>query len=241
MRASKLQKWWIITRVIAIVLYYSFKVLFAALASKHPRKKIDKMTRDWSRKLLNTVKATHTVHNPFNVVLQPNHNYIMMSNHCSHFDIPLIFMTFPHGSIRMVAKKELFKVPIWGAAMKKGEFIAIDRENRQQALQDLQLAREKMRSGVILWIAPEGTRSRDGELQAFKKGGFMLALQTGATIIPINIQGSGKILPPKALNFRLGEHIDIHIAKPIDTSSYTIKDMKTLMVEVKKEILNFEL
>src|SRR4029079_5554001 len=92
---------------------------------------------------------------------------------------PLIFAALP-GSIRMLTKKELFRVPIWGRGLAAGEFVSLDRSQRQQAIRDLGAARDKMADGVILWVAPEGTRSKDGRLGSFKKGGFLLALENGA-------------------------------------------------------------
>ncbi|MBC2714756.1 MAG: 1-acyl-sn-glycerol-3-phosphate acyltransferase [Desulfobacteraceae bacterium] len=85
-------------------------------------------------------------------------------------------------------------------------------------------------------IAPEGTRSRTRQLNPFKKGGFMVALQTNAIIIPIGIWGTERVLPPDAWRSRIGGHVEVHIEKPIDTSNYTIEDRDALMEKVRKEI-----
>lgn len=235
MRASKLQKIKIIILSIIAFLEWALKVRYWSIIGKCSRAKIDKLNRYSSKKLLKIVKATYIVHNPHNIKLEHNKNYVLISNHLSHFDIPLIFMTLD-GSIRMIAKKELFRIPIWGPAMIPAEHISIDRENREQAMKDMLNAREKIDSGIIPWIAPEGTRSRTGHLGKFKKGGFLLAIQTNAIIIPITIVGSNKILPAKTTNFGIGEHVDIYISDPIDTTKYNIKEIDLLMEDVKKSI-----
>jgi len=151
-----------------------------------------------------------------------------MVNHRSHYDIPLSFVSLP-GSIRMLTKNELFKIPIWGKGMKAAEFISIDRKNLEQALKDLDEARRLMLSGIVLWVAPEGSRSRTGKLGEFKKGGFMLALQTGAIIIPVGIKGSETILPPDSLDFYLNRKVDITIGEPLDAALYNVDQRDALM------------
>ncbi len=136
----------------------------------------------------------------------------------------------------MLTKKELFRVPIWGRGLTAGEFISIDRHNRRQAFRDLEEARKKMESGIILWVAPEGTRSRDGSLGAFKKGGFMLALQTGATIVPVGIRGAHDVLPARSLALRLGQEAEVHVGEPIDASVYSIEQRDHLMAAVEAQI-----
>jgi 1-acyl-sn-glycerol-3-phosphate acyltransferase len=181
------------------------------------------------------VNLSYEVFNPNGVRFEPNRRYVIMSNHSSLYDIPLTFMALP-GSIRMLTKKELFEVPIWGRGMAAGEFISIDRNNRRQAFRDLQEARKKMESGIILWVAPEGTRSRTGKLGPFKKGGFMLALQTGATIVPVGIRGANEVLPAKTTDLHVGCHAEFHVGRPIDTSRYSKKQINELMEEVENQI-----
>jgi 1-acyl-sn-glycerol-3-phosphate acyltransferase len=158
-----------------------------------------------------------------------------MSNHSSLYDIPLIIMTMP-GSIRMLTKKELFKVPLWGKGMKAGEFIAIDRHDFDQAKKDLKSAREKMESGIVLWIAPEGTRSRTGKLGEFKKGGVIMAIESGATIIPVGIIGSADILQPKTWDFYLGKEVKVNVGKPIEASGYSLENKEELLDVLRESI-----
>jgi len=238
MKVSKMRTYWIVFRSIVATLITSLKVLWFYFTKRLTREKVDELGREWSKKIVSYVDLHYEVFNPYHVSFEPNHTYIVMSNHASHYDIPLILLSLP-GSIRMIAKKELFKVPIWGKAMQVSEFISIDRENRRQAIKDLEFAREKMESGIIPWIAPEGTRSRTGLMNPFKKGGFFLAMKTKATIIPVAIKGSAKILPAKTLDFSVGEKVEIHICKPIDPSHYDNNEKDQLVKDVEDSIRNF--
>lgn len=232
-KANKIRVLWIMLMTIYITFKYSIVSLY--LCRFGTRKDIDDLTRTWASAILDAVKVHYKVHNPHDVKLLPNHPYIIMSNHASHYDIPLMFMAIP-GSLRMISKKELFRIPLWGHAMKRAEFLAIDRNNSQQALLDLEIVKEKMESGIIVWVAPEGTRSRHGKLNPFKKGVFMLALQTQATIIPVGIRGSGKILPPDTWKFNVGQEVEIYINPPIDSRNYTVATRNEFMAAVRQSI-----
>lgn len=198
-------------------------------------KKLDQRIRWWSRSLLDFIKTDYRVHNPHGVNLSEGKPTIIMCNHCSHFDIPLSFMALP-GSIRMLAKKELLEIPIWGRAMRLSDFVAIDRFNPRQALKDMRYAKKVMEKGIALWIAPEGTRSANGKLQPFKPGGFRLAIECGATIIPLGIVGSDRIMAAKSLVINRKEKVDIYVGQPIDTSGYSKRQKDELLKVVENEI-----
>jgi 1-acyl-sn-glycerol-3-phosphate acyltransferase len=159
--------------------------------------------------------------------------YLFMSNHQSLYDIPILF-TALKGRLRMVAKKELFSVPIWGPALQVSEFISIDRKDRYKAVQSLKEAARIMQSGINVWMAPEGTRSRDGKLLPFKKGGFMLALETGAQIVPVAIKGAGAVIPPKSFRLSLGHRVEVEFGQPIDASAYGTANRDALMRDVRE-------
>ena len=216
-------------RITVIVLYWTY------VKGGYPRKDGDGLLHWWSNCLINAVRIKKTVFDPFGIRIEPGKRYIIMSNHRSHYDIPLTILSLP-ASIRMLTKKELFRIPLWGRGMAAGEFISIDRHNIEQAKQDLKAAREKMEDGIVLWIAPEGTRSRTGRMGTFKKGGFILAIDAGAQIIPVGIRGSEKVLPPKTWDFFLDQKVDIHIGKPIDASAYTLENKDELIETVRREI-----
>ena len=138
--------------------------------------------------------------------------------------------------MRMLAKKELSKVPFLGRAMKAAEFPFVDRKNRRQAIKDLAYAKELMESGIVMWIAPEGTRSKDGKVAPFKKGGFITAIQSKATIIPMAIRGAHDILPARTYQLNINQQAEIHIGQAIDASQYTLENKNELMEKVHQEI-----
>ncbi|MDY0039887.1 MAG: lysophospholipid acyltransferase family protein [Desulforhabdus sp.] len=236
MKASKLEAYLIVLKSLAITLWISIETIYKVYRGIETREQCDRRLRWWSAKLLSYLRLSYASVNPKGVSFTPGKPYIIMSNHSSLCDIPLIFVTMP-GSIRMLTKKELFDVPIWGRGMREGEFISVDRDNRRQALKDLQEAQRKMESGIILWVAPEGTRSQTGKLGHFKKGGFMLAMKTGATIIPVGIRGAFHVLPAKTLDFQLGSPVEVHIGEPVDASKFTAKTRNQLMQQVEQQLL----
>jgi 1-acyl-sn-glycerol-3-phosphate acyltransferase len=158
--------------------------------------------------------------------------FIVMSNHQSHFDIPVLFHAVSP-SIRMVTKTELFRIPVWGGAMRKSGFIEIDRKNRESAIRSLEVAKERLADGVNVWIAPEGTRSRNGTMLPFKKGGFVLALDTATRILPIGIAGTRDILPADHLASRSGQRVAVIVGEPIDVVG---KDRDVLMAETRTKL-----
>jgi len=216
-------------RITIIVLYWTY------VKRGYPRKDGDGLLHWWSNGLVNAVRIKKTVFDPFSIRIEPGKGYIIMSNHRSHYDIPLTILSLP-ASIRMLTKKELFKIPLWGRGMAAGEFICIDRKNIEQAKQDLKKAREKMEDGIVLWISPEGTRSRTGRMGPFKKGGFILAIEAGAQIIPVGIRGSEKVLQPETWEFFLDQKVEVYIGKPIDASAYTLEHKDKLIEVVRREI-----
>jgi 1-acyl-sn-glycerol-3-phosphate acyltransferase len=124
-----------------------------------------------------------------------SHSHIYVSNHASFFDIPAVIAAIPD-QIRIVYKKELEKVPIFGWGLKFGKtYIAIDRKRGQDALQSLDEAAGKIRDGASVLLFAEGTRTADGTLQPFKRGPFYLAVRSGVPIIPVAIKGSYRVLP----------------------------------------------
>lgn len=234
-KASFFRKTRIMVQGIAATLGISVLALYMRFMRTYERGFADRVLRWWSGFLLRNVSARVHIGNPHQVTMNPGTPYIIMSNHRSHYDIPLIFVSLP-GSIRMLTKKELFKVPVWGKGLKAAEFLSIDRHDHAQAIRDLNYAKEQMRGGIVLWVAPEGTRSRDGAIGEFKKGGFMVAIQTGATIIPVGISGSEKILRPGTWDFFLDQDVQVNIGMPIDASAYAIETRDRLMDDVKETI-----
>jgi 1-acyl-sn-glycerol-3-phosphate acyltransferase len=171
--------------------------------------------------------------------INPHGPYILASNHQSWFDIFAALSDIPiHFS--WLAKEELFKIPILGRAMYSAGYIPINRTDRRQAMVSMNKAAEAVRNGTSIFIFPEGTRSPDGVMGEFKKGGFVLAAKSHQPIVPISISGSYKILPKSGWQIHPGP-IRITIGKPIMPSATGGTDAKTrdlLMEQVRKAILS---
>lgn len=232
MKASKLRTLWIIlysayltAKICGTAAVYSF-------LSKINRPWVNKTIQGWTHRVLNAVQVQCKVYNPHKVEPKEGEPTIIMCNHSSLYDIPLSFMAFPNHSMRMLAKKELFKIPFMGPGMVAAEFPSIDRKNRQQAINDLNNVRRLLESGISIWIAPEGTRSKDGKLAPFKRGAFITAIQAKAKIIPLGLRGANKILPAHSFQFNLNQTAEIHIGKPIDSSEYTLENKNELIDRV---------
>lgn len=194
----------------------------------------DRLLRNYARECLDAGRATHTTVGQQHVdIRQP---YIVMSNHSSLLDIPAMLLAYP-GSVRMVAKEELSRVPIWGRAMKGAGFVPIDRSNRAKAIAQLEVAKKQLASGISIWISPEGTRSRDGRLHPFKKGGFHLALDLGLPILPAWIEGTHSIIQPKSFAVRRGGHVEVRFGPPIATQGHRADNLAPIMTEVRQAIL----
>jgi 1-acyl-sn-glycerol-3-phosphate acyltransferase len=124
----------------------------------------------------------------------PDGPFILMSNHQSNFDILALIATIPR-RIYWIAKKELFDIPVFGSSMRRGGYIPLDRSDGRKALRSMENAAAIIRQGSSVVMFPEGTRSRDGRLLPFKRGGFMLAVRAGVPVIPVTINGSGAVNP----------------------------------------------
>lgn len=124
----------------------------------------------------------------------PDGPFIMMSNHQSGFDILSLIAAVPR-RIYWIAKKELFDIPVFGPSMRRGGYIPLDRSDGRKALKSMDHAASIIRQGSSVVMFPEGTRTKDGRLLPFKRGGFMLAVRAGVPIIPVTINGSGRVNP----------------------------------------------
>lgn len=165
-------------------------------------------------------------------------SYIVVSNHQSLYDIPVLFCSVGP-QLRMVTKKELRAVPFWGRAMEEFDFIFIDRNDRKGSHETLQAATRIFEHGLSLWIAPEGTRSKDGQLGPFKMGAFHLALTSGYPILPVTIAGTRDMLPPGTVLTTLGVPVTVTIHSPIAPKEFgpnSSRSRKALAEAVRQAI-----
>lgn len=163
--------------------------------------------------------------------------YIFVSNHISQFDIVALQYTIPL-KCGFIFKKELARIPLFGWQLLTGPHIVIDRSNAENALKSIHKARIKMKTkAVSLILFPEGTRSKDGELQQFKRGAFHLAGQVNYPIIPVTISGSDKLLPKGSLKFNKGT-IKVIFSEPIQTTAIESRNDELELMGKVRDIIS---
>jgi 1-acyl-sn-glycerol-3-phosphate acyltransferase len=167
--------------------------------------------------------------------LDPRQRYLFLVNHQSNIDIPVLLQSLPGFQLRWMAKKELLWVPFFGWAMWAGKHIAVDRAGSARTLRSLRKAARRMERGISVVVFPEGTRSGDGRLLPFKRGGFLLAAKTRAPIVPVTIIGSGKVLPKGAWRLHPGT-VDVHVSEPIAMTDRRPGSLGALAAQVQRRI-----
>ena len=193
---------------------------------------VHQIARIWARGILLVSRIKVTVHGLANI--DPSQSYVYMSNHQSNFDIPVLLAYLPV-QFRWLAKAELFKIPIFGRAMRGAGYVKIDRFNQESAFESLNEAAAKMKNGVSVMLFPEGTRSRDGNIRPFKKGGFIMALDAGVPIVPVILLGTWTIMDKSSLRINTGE-VSLNIQTPIATADYSRDNKNDLIASVRDVI-----
>jgi len=194
------------------------------------------LMHDWARlwgRLGLLLSATPVeVRNPENIPRdQP---VVFMPNHQSNFDILALLTAIPI-QFRWMAKAELFRIPVFGGAMHRAGYIPVERDDRRKALESIKESAARIAAGASVIIFPEGTRSETGRLLSFKKGGFMIALQSGAPIVPVAIEGSHDILPKHGRIVRKGA-IRVTFFPALETRTLSIRQVNQLMEQVRNPI-----
>ncbi|NDH08336.1 MAG: 1-acyl-sn-glycerol-3-phosphate acyltransferase [Gammaproteobacteria bacterium] len=229
MNLNFFQTFYILLKSVYATAKMSIDTIICASKKKLTQDWVDQRLQVWVQDLLNYIKVDLTVINPMNVKPIPGQATLLMCNHASLYDIPLTYAAFPGLRIRMIAKKELRKVPLMGRSMEAAGIPFVDRQNRHQAIEDLNKVRDMLADGIVIWIAPEGTRSADGHLARFKKGGFITAIQAQAQIIPMVIKGANQILPARSFHLSLNQKVQVIVGQPIDASQYSMEQRDELI------------
>jgi len=217
--------------IVSVTAIFSMLVMIASLIDSkgvNPHK----IAGMWARSILFGSRIKVRIRGLSNIDI--SRSYIYMPNHQSFYDIPVILGCLPV-QFRWLAKHELFEIPLFGMAMRRAGYISINRTNRRSAFKSLKVAARIIRNGVSVVIFPEGTRSSDGHILPFKKGGFVLAIQSGVPIVPVIIQGTSAIMTKKKKKIIPGEVL-IEVRAPIMTTDYTFKTKEALMDRVKTVI-----
>jgi 1-acyl-sn-glycerol-3-phosphate acyltransferase len=159
---------------------------------------------------------------------------VFMSNHESWLDIPALLVAVP-GQVRFLAKKSLFSVPFLGWAMRAMGFIPVDREHRATAVRSFEAAAERIRAGRSVLVFPEETRTIDGSLLPFQRGGFLIALKAGLPIVPVGLEGARRCMPKHSYLLRPGT-VTVRFGGLVPTSGLGVTAKNDLMTRVRRDI-----
>jgi 1-acyl-sn-glycerol-3-phosphate acyltransferase len=159
---------------------------------------------------------------------------VYMPNHQSNFDILALYAGLPV-QFRWLAKEELFRIPLFGFAMRRTGYIPVDRSDHKKAIRSMAEAARRIKEGTSVIVFPEGTRSPDGALLPFKKGGFVLAIDAAAPIVPVAICGSYDVMP-KYTRWIRGGHIRVTLFPAVPTAGTTPAGRDALMEAVRRPI-----
>lgn len=220
---------------IAATIVHGVRVLVCArLGERCARRACYQAPRGWSRAMLRgagvRVELVGVEH------LAPPRPAVLVCNHQSWFDVFALAGHLPV-DFRFVGKRELARIPVFGAAWLACGHIAIDRSNRAAAIRSLNEAGRRLTEDeAVVVMFPEGTRSTDGRLLPFKKGAFMLALQLGVPIIPVAVAGTRAIMPKGAWTVRPGT-IELRFGAPIEVTNYAAADRDVLVDIVRQRML----
>jgi 1-acyl-sn-glycerol-3-phosphate acyltransferase len=222
--------WTTVTTVIYTILL-GIPVIFIALVSKTGKLPF-KLGCAWSWLIMKTNRVKIQVIGLEKFVHEKS--YVFISNHASNLDPLAVILVIPQ-TLRFIGKSSLAKIPIFGWAAKLGRMIFIDRSDHTKAVETINKSIKDLKNGISAFFFAEGTRSSDGILQTFKKGGVVLALKAKLPIIPVAIIGSYRLLPKSAIRIRPGI-LKIIIGDPIDTSAYSDNDKDILLQKVRSII-----
>jgi 1-acyl-sn-glycerol-3-phosphate acyltransferase len=223
---------------VAIPLIHLYTVLMGTLSlalslSDPGGRRQHRCASAWSRMIARTVGARVEVSGAEH--LREGESYVFLSTHQSYMDIPVMLGYLP-AQLRIAAKREVFLLPFLGWHMRRAGHISINRGSTEEAVGSLRRAAAEIRPGLSVFLFPEGTRTRDGSLQPFKKGGFKFALQTGLPVVPVTIVGTRQLLPRGSVVFRPGP-IRMHLDAPLPTAGLSDADLPALMQSVRDAML----
>jgi len=218
--------------IIVFTVICSIKGVLFAFVGKSEQMIHDNVARFWANNILRVCGVKVVIEGVENI--DDSSPKVYMSNHQSAFDIFALLGGLPV-SFRFIMKQELMNIPVFGYASKKAGYIGIERKDPRKAIKSMNDAAIRIKNGSSVLIFPEGTRSTDGTLFAFKTGGFHLALKSGCDIVPISIVGSRDINPPRSIMIYSGT-ICIKIGKPIAVKEFSRHDIDKLISMTRSAI-----
>jgi 1-acyl-sn-glycerol-3-phosphate acyltransferase len=215
--------------------WYGSTVIIAALLRRphHSASVYERAAHNWAGLLLKAAGVTVSVEGTER--LSQTQAQIIISNHQSWFDILAVFYVLPV-EVRFVAKKELFAIPFFGSVLHALGHVRLDRTNLKQAITAYEKASAYIREQRLsVLVFAEGTRSRTGLLQPFKTGPFVLAIESGAPVVPVYVAGTFGILPKGSIRVRPSE-VHVTVAAPLATTGLTVEDRGALRDRAREAI-----
>jgi 1-acyl-sn-glycerol-3-phosphate acyltransferase len=217
-------------KIIALTVYYTYKVNRAL--KKYGENIYYDIARKWSQSILNAAKIDVNVSGQEN--LKKDETYVFASNHSDLFDIPVLHIAIPN-DFRIIYKKELEKIPIFGSGLARSPYIGIIRENPQKAIESVEEAVKSAAAGKSVLVFPEGTRTKDGKLGTFKRGGFMIASRSGKPVVPVAVTGTFGISSSSKFSIKSAV-VNVQIGEPVYKTTSNSKEEKQLMNEIREKI-----
>lgn len=220
--------------MLVVTIYDSFVVLINVIF-KLKSYDFFKHYKRWATKVLRIAGIKLNIIGSDNI--KAGETFIFASNHSSLFDIPILFKGLAP-ELRIIYKKELEKIPVFGYQLKKSPFIAVERNDPRKSMQSLNEAAELIKNNINILLFPEGTRSPDGNVAPFKRGAFLLASKSRKPIIPVTVIGSSKIMPKGSFHFE-PQDVSIVIHEPVYYNAQLTKaEEAELMENVRNTIIS---
>ena len=223
---------WAAATTIFYTLILGPTVLLLSLFSKSGRTPY-KIGRFWAWLIMRTNRVKVSVDGLEKI--DRERSYVFMSNHSSNLDPLAIAWKLSH-PLRFIAKQSLERIPLFGWAARRAKVIFIDRSDSPKSIDRINQAIQELKDGISAYFFAEGTRSVGGKLQAFKKGGVVLALKAKLPIVPITFLDSHKLFPKRALRIKPGV-MKVIVDEPIDTTSFSEEDRERVLDRVRSIIL----
>ena len=216
---------WVALTAIVVTGGYALIILLSSLVPSWRRGRCGHWAKGWTAVILRAAGVTVTSTGLERI--DPRRSQVVVSNHQSWFDVLALFAAFPT-SLRFVAKEELRSVPVFGKAFLRCGHLSIDRRNRRGAIESLRRAARKLRKRTLhVVLFAEGTRSPTGALRPFKKGAFVLALQTRTPVLPVAVVGSRAVMAKHSYVIRSGP-IEVRVGQPIEVDGLAVSDRNAL-------------
>jgi 1-acyl-sn-glycerol-3-phosphate acyltransferase len=211
--------------------FFGTLALLASLMARTGRTQ-HHIARVWARACLRISGSHLTVRGGEN--LDKHKVVVYAANHTSYMDTPVVFSALPF-QFRILAKKELWSLPFIGWYLNRSGQIPIDTENARSALSSLNAGVKALRSGMPLFVFPEGSRTPDGGLQAFLSGAAFLAIRAQVPLVPVALSGVYDLLPIHARHFYPGDLV-MTVGEPIDTRGMALRQADELTARVRSKI-----